>query len=209
MVSDGFWLEHFTIFLVAGHTNVPFSLQTAAHCVQSQGGSTSNLVVRVGEHDLVRQEKYSRDYSIEKLFLHPNYSKMSSYKNWVQINNADIALLKTADDIHWSEYAWPVCIPPANLQLPGQDAIVIGWGKLREKSELYSELLQKVKLTIIDGTQCAQWFKQAGRDLHLSPMVLCAGFVDGGRDACHGKSPKPSALYGGADNIKRICDFFR
>jgi len=162
---------------------------TAAHCVQSQVGS--NWVVRVGEHDLARTERHSRDYSIHQVFIHPNYTRMSSFKNWVHINNADIALLKTTDDIHWSEFAWPVCFPPANLRLPGQEAIVIGWGKQSEKSDIFSERLQKVKLAIIDGQKCAQWFKLAGRDFVISDQMLCAGYKEGGKDACHGDSGGP------------------
>ena len=152
---------------------------TAAHCVQNQ--VESNFVVRVGEHDLARPEKYSRDYNVQQIFIHHNYSRMSSYKNWAQINNADIALMKTVDDIHWSEYAWPVCFPPVNLQLPGKEATVIGWGKRSEKSDFYSERLQKVKLVILDAQQCAEWFKLAGRDFVISDRILCAGYKDGGK----------------------------
>ena len=154
----------------------------------------SNFVVRVGEHDLNRKEPFSRDFSVQQIFIHNNYSRMNNFKNWVNINNADIALMKTMNDIHWNEYAWPVCFPSSNLHLPGQEVLVIGWGKRSEKSDFYSERLQKVKLTIVDAQQCAHWFKLAGRDFVISDQILCAGYRDGGKDACHGDSGGPLLL---------------
>jgi hypothetical protein len=164
------------------------------------------LVVRVGEHDLMRAEKYSRDYQVQQIFIHPNYTRIGGFKNWVQINNADIALLKTTDDIHMSTFVWPVCFPPANFELIGQEAIIIGWGKVRmmlmrvsqikhyslhlatkrsEKSDI-SNILQKARLNIIHSRNCSEWFRAAGRDFDISRDQICAGFKAGGTDACYG-----------------------
>ena len=156
---------------------------TAGHCVQSN--QERNFVVRVGEHDLMRQESHSRDYNIRQIVIHHNYSKMSySLKSWSQVNNADIALLQTTEDIFWNEMVWPVCFPSDNLQLAGKEAIVVGWGKQSEKSDFYSERLQKVKVTILGGKQCTEWFKLSGRDLgQITDQILCAGIKEGGKDA--------------------------
>ena len=76
----------------------------------------------------------------------------------------------------------------------GHEAIVIGWGKRNEKSELYSERLQKVHLKIIDRHNCTDWFKMAGREFAINENVICAGFREGGKDACHGDSGGPLLL---------------
>lgn len=162
---------------------------TAAHCVPNK--AHSSLVVRVGEHNLLKPDSYTRDYSLHQVHTHPNYSRMSVYKNLFQINNADIALLKTVHDIHLSEYAWPICFPPLNVPLLDQEALVIGWGKKSEKSDFYSEMLQKVQVKIISDEQCSNWFKLTGRELQITDQILCAGYQDGGKDACHGDSGGP------------------
>ncbi|CAG2106535.1 unnamed protein product [Medioppia subpectinata] len=166
---------------------------TAAHCVQSQ--LNSNFVVRIGEYDLFRNDHNTRDYTVERIVIHDNYSRHSGFKSPANINNADIALLKTDADIHWSEYAWPVCFPPNEVtSLAGREGVVVGWGKKTEKSEVYSEKLQKVKLSIVDNKLCQQWFRMAGRDMQIHDRLICAGQRIGGRDACHGDSGGPLLL---------------
>lgn len=165
---------------------------TAAHCVQSQ--LNSNFIVRIGEHDLIRPDHNTRDYKVERIVIHDNYSKNSGFKTPANINNADIALLKITSDIHWNDYAWPVCFPPPDTTFAGHDAVVVGWGKRTEKSEVYSDKLQKVKLSIIDNKICQQWFRLAGRDMQIHERIICAGYRHGGKDACHGDSGGPLLL---------------
>lgn len=173
---------------------------TAAHCVRSQ--QVANLVVRTGGHTLTRSNNninshLERDYLVEQIIMHNDFSRYdnltaSQMKSSANINNADIALLKLKHDIHWNELAWPVCFPHREAgNFSGHDAIVIGWGKLNEKSEDFSNELQKVKLTIIDNKVCQNWFRQAGREMPIDDRIICAGFKNGGKDACHGDSGGP------------------
>lgn len=112
-------------------------------------------------------------------------------KTWAQISaNPDIALIKTKDDIHWSEHVWPACLPPQGYQ-GAEEGIVVGWGKRAEHDHHFSELQQKARLNIIEGPTCERWFREAKRDLVISEKVLCAGKREGGVDACHGDSGSP------------------
>lgn len=173
---------------------------TAAHCVRSQ--QVANLIVRTGGHTLTRSSNnvnshLERDYLVEQIIMHNDFSRYdnltaSQMKSSANINNADIALLRLKHDIHWNELAWPVCFPNREAgNFSGHDAIVIGWGKLNEKSEDFSNELQKVKLTIIDNKVCQNWFRQAGREMPIDDRIICAGFKNGGKDACHGDSGGP------------------
>lgn len=65
---------------------------TAAHCVQSR--VPSNFVVRIGAHDVAKQDSSTKDFAVEKIVIHGNYSQITGIKTPVSINNADIALLK-------------------------------------------------------------------------------------------------------------------
>lgn len=173
---------------------------TAAHCVRSQ--LVGNLVVRTGGHTLSRSinninSHLERDYLVEQIVMHDDFSRYdnltaSQMKSSANTNNADIALLKLKSDIQWNELAWPVCFPDRESgNFSGHDAIVIGWGKLSEKSEDFSNELQKVKLNIIDNKVCQNWFRQAGREMPIDDRIICAGFKNGGKDACHGDSGGP------------------
>lgn len=159
---------------------------TAAHCVYNR--APSSFLVRIGEFHLYRQDFHSRDYLVEKIIVHSDYSGIFKSQS---INNADIALLKTRSDIRFNEYAWPVCVPSSDVTLTGQDAIVVGWGKKSEKSEAYSDVLQKARLSIIDNNICRDWYKAAGRMIPIHDHIICAGYQGGGRDACHGDSGGP------------------
>jgi len=163
---------------------------TAAHCVQSR--QPSAFMIRIGEYDLIRPDYHSKDYAVEKVVIHDNYSGIIK-SSLTSINGADIALVKTRKDIVMSEYAWPVCFPDTdtNSTFAGHDAIVVGWGKRNEKSDAYSDRLQKAKLSIIDNKVCRHWFRLAGRDMNIDEKIVCAGYRDGGKDACHGDSGGP------------------
>lgn len=176
---------------------------TAAHCVRSQ--YVGNLVVRTGGHSLSKfnnnnnniNSHLERNYLVEQIVMHGDFSRYdnlttSQLKSSATTNNGDIALLRLSQDIQWSELAWPVCTPTRDVgNFSGHDAVVIGWGKLTEKSEDFSNDLQKVKLTIIDNKLCQNWFRQAGRDMPIDERIICAGFKNGGKDACHGDSGGP------------------
>lgn len=173
---------------------------TAAHCVRSQ--LVGNLLVRTGGQTLTRSlnsinSHLERDYEVEQIIMHGDFSRAENQstnhaKPFVSANNADIALLKLRHDIQWNEFVLPICFPDRDSgNFSGHDATVIGWGKLNEKSEDFSNELQKVKVTIIDNKVCQNWFRQAGRDMIIDERLICAGFKNGGKDACHGDSGGP------------------
>lgn len=162
---------------------------TAAHCVQSR--VPSNFVIRIGEYDLHKAEKSSKDYTVDKIVIHDNYSGLIK-SSLTSINGADIALLRTKVNITMNEYAWPVCFPSNEAtSYAGLEAIVVGWGKRNEESNVFSSKLQKVRLPIIDNKICKNWFKMANREMAINDKIICAGFKDGGKDACHGDSGGP------------------
>lgn len=174
---------------------------TAAHCVRSQ--ILGNLIIRTGGNTLTRSlnslnSHLERDYLVDQIIMHDDFSRYDNLSSThlkpstTTTNNADIALLRLKHEIHWNELAWPVCFPNKDAgNFSGHDAIVIGWGKLNEKSEDFSNDLQKVKLTIIDNKVCQNWFRQAGREMPIDDRIICAGYKNGGKDACHGDSGGP------------------
>ncbi|GIX80985.1 serine proteinase stubble [Caerostris extrusa] len=98
---------------------------TAAHCVTSY--SARHFTVRVGEYDLTKPETdhIEKDYSVEKIHLHPDLYRPKRYNN-------DIALLKLHKPIEYNGYSWPTCLPDNDDDFSGQEGTVIGWGFMKE-----------------------------------------------------------------------------
>ncbi|XP_053202357.1 serine protease 27-like [Panonychus citri] len=167
---------------------------TAAHCVYNR--SPTSFMARIGEFHLYRPDHHSRDYSIEKIVIHTDYAGIVDSETG---SKADIALLRTRQEIRFSEYAWPVCVPSSEISYAGQEAVVVGWGKQTEKSEVYSDTLQKAKLSVLDNEKCQNWYRSSGYLFPIHDHLICAGYQKGGRDACHGDSGGP-LLYKLADH---------
>ncbi|RWS30351.1 Trypsin-like protein [Leptotrombidium deliense] len=159
---------------------------TAAHCVQNK--LVKSYQIRIGEYHLHRHDYHSKDYALDKIIIHENYQGIIKATN---SNTADIALLRTSSDLSLNEYAWPVCFPNEDQSFAGEDAVVVGWGKVSEKSDFYSEKLQKAKIAVVDNVVCQQWFRMAGREMNIRENIICAGYRQGGKDACHGDSGGP------------------
>jgi len=187
-------------------------VRTGGHTLQhgtSSAASSSSLT----QNSLTGH--LERDYQVDQIVMHDDFNRLDNLQpsnaatgfgsgqsnnghgNMMKsaantANNADIALLRLKHDIYLNEFAWPVCFPARQAgNFSGHDAIVIGWGKLNEKSEEFSNELQKVKLTIIDNKVCQNWFRLAGREMPIDDRIICAGFKQGGKDACHGDSGGP------------------
>ncbi|XP_013784326.1 serine protease 30-like [Limulus polyphemus] len=75
----------------------------------------------------------------------------------------------------------------------GQDGTVVGWGFKAdpEKGGERAKRLQKVKVPVMDVTQCQNWYHEAGKLVTLQSGQMCAGFKNGGQDSCQGDSGGP------------------
>ncbi|XP_029110648.1 transmembrane protease serine 9 [Scleropages formosus] len=150
-------------------------LLTAAHCFLSDpnpGGWTVSLgsVIRSGVGALV--------IPIQRVILHPGYNSTNM--------DLDVALLELSVPAPQSYTIRSVCLPsPVHSFLKTADCYIGGWGSFKEGGTL-TNLLQKAQLEIIDQPECQQAYGNG-----LTPNMLCAGFMEGGRDTCMGDSGGP------------------
>lgn len=103
-------------------------------------------IVRLGDldFDTTQDDALPKDYVVEKLFPHPNFTSPELYN--------DIALIKLREPVKFDRYKHPAC-------LPFQDGnrvdtyIAVGWGSTRLAGRSSSKLL-KVKLDRVATEVC-------------------------------------------------------
>lgn len=131
---------------------------------------------------------------------HPDYNK-STLQN-------DISLLKLSSPFRYNRYVRPICLPSestagsdySNAPYPGTKCTVVGWGATAEHSpdreSIFSfrdfakssasyftaDHLREVQVPVLPVCKYEE---------DRETNAICAGFMDGGRDACQGDSGGP------------------
>lgn len=161
---------------------------TAAHCVLDKEFELTG--VRLGDWristdpDCIEGVAISECTSVQRMKVketlpHPYYSNKAK--------NNDIALLRLENDIKFTDYIRPVCLPPVNLPNPPPNTplTVAGWGATENGTS--SDIKLKVEVPLLTNDVCN---RKLGSDKAISSNQLCAG-GEQGRDSCQGDSGGP------------------
>ncbi|XP_044055904.1 transmembrane protease serine 9 [Siniperca chuatsi] len=150
-------------------------LLTAAHCFKSDPSPT-NWAVSLGS--VLRSGIGALVIPIQRIVIHPAFNGTNM--------DHDVALLELAVPAPMSYTIQSVCLPsPVHHFLNNAECYITGWGSMREGGSL-TNLLQKAAVNIIDQADCQQSYGNV-----LTPNMMCAGFMEGGRDTCLGDSGGP------------------
>ncbi|XP_075796837.1 ovochymase-1 isoform X2 [Pelodiscus sinensis] len=157
---------------------------TAAHCVFTlEQKLVENLIVTVGEHNLRKADQQEQNIPVSQITVHPDFNRLGYM-------HSDIALLHLKYRVKYGHRVQPICLPHKDEAFEtGTLCVASGWGRVSEAGEL-SSVLQEVELPIIDRGTCSAQLKQMNLP-SLGSSMLCAGFPDGGKDACKGDSGGP------------------
>ncbi len=161
---------------------------TAAHCLFDQAGSLQGadaFYALVGTSNLTQGGERR---VVANIFIHPEYN--------IESFDFDIALLELSHNEN--SLTEPVSLYSGSPET-GQKVIVAGWGvRFYSNSGTPYDLeddvfgdrpakLEEVELSVIDNVQCGI-MNQGGR---VTENMMCAGFVEGGKDSCIGDSGGP------------------
>ncbi|XP_023255799.1 transmembrane protease serine 9 [Seriola lalandi dorsalis] len=150
-------------------------LLTAAHCFKSDP-SPSNWAVSLGS--VLRSGMGAMVIPIQRVIIHPAFNGTNM--------DHDVALLELAVPAPMSYTIQSVCLPSAvHHFLKNAECYITGWGSMREGGSL-TNLLQKAAVRIIDQADCQHSYGNV-----LTPNMMCAGYMEGGRDTCLGDSGGP------------------
>uniref|UniRef100_A0A1Y1MQ98 CLIP domain-containing serine protease n=1 Tax=Photinus pyralis TaxID=7054 RepID=A0A1Y1MQ98_PHOPY len=164
---------------------------TAAHCVIVniyEGYQVDS--VRLGEWRISTEQDCENlanpecadpvvDVKIEETIPHKDYNRRTG--------KSDIALIRLARSVPFTEYIRPICIPHPNLPEPrdNTELLVAGWGATENSSS--SDYKLKAKVPIVSREACSMKIRQRGP---ITDVQICAGGSDG-KDTCQGDSGGP------------------
>ena len=159
---------------------------TAAHCTNGQ--SASGLKVYVGGTSLVDiNQTTSFIVNVKSIKQHPNYDSSNI------ANDISILELESALDLYSNPTIKPICLPAQGATFPNQQATVSGWGTLSSGGSSPSTL-HEVDVTVFADGNCGEM------NQYMTPDMLCAGVMEGGKDACQGDSGGPLFIGDPANN---------
>uniref|UniRef100_A0A8C9DJY8 Plasma kallikrein n=1 Tax=Prolemur simus TaxID=1328070 RepID=A0A8C9DJY8_PROSS len=116
---------------------------------------------------------------IKEIIVHQNYK--------ISEGGHDIALIKLHAPLNYTEFQKPICLPSkGDINTIYTNCWVTGWGFSEEKGEIQNTL-QKVNIPLVTNEECQKRY----RDYQITKEMVCAGYKEGGKDACKGDSGGP------------------
>ncbi|XP_031619833.1 serine protease easter-like [Contarinia nasturtii] len=168
---------------------------TASHCVNGKDLQLLKWTlsgVRLGEWDQRTERDCDdgncsdpvQDIEVVERIPHKNYNSNS------KAQENDIALLRLARPVSFTDWVKPICLPIgndiANKNFDGLPLIVAGWGKTENASS--SSVKLKVEIDGVSLSQCNNVYQ--AQNVVLTNKQLCAGGQPA-KDSCRGDSGGP------------------
>ena len=154
---------------------------TASHClydmVKREG--KPKIIAVLGEFNQKVKSSNERNLIVNQIILHEGYSHATL--------DYDVDTLHLESPVEYSDFIRPICLPRKDIDfIPGEYCFVTGFGLTEEDGEI-SAKLQEAQVPIVPAKDCQKAFPLR----KLTPRMLCAGFAEGGIDACQGDSEGP------------------
>nr|XP_002709380.1 plasma kallikrein [Oryctolagus cuniculus] len=151
---------------------------TAAHCFD---GLPFPEIWRIYGGILYLSEvtKETAFSQIKEIIIHPKYK--------ISETGHDIALIQLQAPLNDTDIQKPICLPSKDdTNAIYTNCWVTGWGFTKEKGEIQN-ILQKANIPLVTNEECQKSY----RDHAITKQMVCAGYKEGGKDACKGDSGGP------------------
>lgn len=178
-------LRQRNVHICGGSVITTTRVLTAAHCLE-QGVQPSIYSIMAGSA-MRRGDANAQIRTISRLIIHAQYNDDTSQN--------DIAVLHFVAPLTFGPTVQAVRLPRPNTLVPyGRLANVTGWGLTRfGDNTSASQRLMLVSKPLVTNAVCNAASSYNGR---ITPDMICAGFPQGGRDACRGDSGGPLTVNG-------------
>uniref|UniRef100_A0A670KC09 Peptidase S1 domain-containing protein n=1 Tax=Podarcis muralis TaxID=64176 RepID=A0A670KC09_PODMU len=127
--------------------------------------------------------------TVQQVISHPNYNNIDG-------SPGDIALVELKAPLDLNDYILPVCLPDSSAQFSMDTSCwVTGWGQVKDGGEEKRQGMLSCRPAFPNMVP-SRWFglHAPAPDLPQNPVLddmICAGYPEGGKDACHGDSGGP------------------
>ncbi|XP_043973028.1 transmembrane protease serine 9-like [Gambusia affinis] len=156
---------------------------SAAHCWQNP----YSQIVILGENHIWMHEGTEQFMAVDAIYWHESYD--------YQTFDYDIMLMKLAHPVAINEFVKPVALPKA-CPTPGDMCMVSGWGNIYTDQVFNPFYLQCVEVPILSNKECENSYPGM-----ITERMVCAGYLEGGKDACQGDSGGPLVCNGELQGI--------
>lgn len=157
---------------------------TAAHCMVDMGYSSTNfatLKILSGATTLSKTQAVASGHTLSNVsavYVHENY-KSTTHEN-------DIALIKLSNPVT-SDNIGAVSTTTTPYYTTGSLATVAGWGTTVENSTTdYPVTMNEVDVPVVNQATCQASYRSSD-----TSNMICAGYLEGGKDSCQGDSGGP------------------
>nr|XP_055049805.1 serine protease 33 [Misgurnus anguillicaudatus]XP_055049806.1 serine protease 33 [Misgurnus anguillicaudatus] len=160
---------------------------SAAHCFPKPS-EVSSYNLYMGRYQLNGNNQFEIVSQVQRVVVPEGYSNPQEGR--------DLALVQLRSPVTWSDRIQPVCLPHAGLQFEsGTLCYVTGWGHTQEGVSLTgARTLREVQVPLIDQYSCQSMYQIPPSDsekVNILSDMICAGYVEGGKDSCQGDSGGP------------------
>ncbi|KAL6030219.1 hypothetical protein STEG23_035747 [Scotinomys teguina] len=154
---------------------------SAAHCYKKR------IQVRLGEHNVNILEGNEHFVTAAKIIKHPNFD--------VRTLENDIMLIKLSSPVTLNARVTTVALP-TYCAPAGTQCLISGWGDTLSSGVNHPDLLQCLEAPLLPQIDCETSYP--GR---ITNNMVCAGFLEGGKDSCQGDSGGPVVCKGELQGI--------
>ena len=161
---------------------------TAGHCLPPN--KDLDIIAEIGKHKSPLDASIpvpGRRVAIKSYKVHEGFRKI--FQDGVSVIEHDLALIEFVEEVHYSNHVRSSCLPDQNVCIkPGTTCVVVGWGYMDEAGQHgFPTELQEAPVKIFDNEHCRK-FPAYGV---VDDNMICAGWINGGVDACGGDSGGP------------------
>ncbi len=164
----------------------PSWVLTAGHCTEKSIGqdlAPEDIIVLMGTQNLALEATDGDRIEVTDIIRHPDYDGHDPNRPPF----ADIALLKLKHPASQTSIL-PVAASYSQLTNVGVCATVMGWGSISKTGNLYPDDLRQTEVPITSNAVCNGPYSYPNE---IDEKMLCAGYRQGGKDACVGDSGGP------------------